>query len=559
LKQQNKIVALYCRLSRDDETEGYSSSIVSQKQILSQYAKQNGLTNTEFYIDDGYSGTNYDRPDFKRLERGIELGKVSTVITKDLSRLGRDYLKTGYYTEIFFPEYDVRYIAVHDGVDTNLGENEFMPFKNIINEWYARDCSRKVKAGYRARALEGKYTGPHAPYGYMKDPNNKHKLIPNPETADNLRRIFQLAASGVTACKIGTILRNDGVITPRAYTLQSTGDKYALENTVKYPCYWNQVTILNIIRNKVYLGHLVSNQRTTKSFKSKKIVANPESEWIIVENTHEPLIDEYTFELAQKIAVIKRQTWNGKPHIFAGLIRCHDCGKAMHHLVRRDRSYSASYSCSTFNRYSKANCSMHYIRYEDLCDVILNDIRHYAVLAKDHEQELIAELSQLESEQTKKQISQYEKDIRKYEKRLEELGQIIKRLYEDSVIGKLTDERYLALSKEYEDEDREIKAKLAETHKNMGNYKEASDNSRNFAEMVKKYTDIKELTAEILNELVESIEIHEREVIGGERHQKIDIYYNFIGNVGDNEHKFYDGRYSGYKNKARDEKGRFIS
>jgi len=543
LKQQTKIAALYCRLSRDDESEGYSSSIMSQKQILSQYAKHNGIVNTEFFIDDGYSGTNYDRPGFKRLESDIEAGKVSAVITTDLSRLGRDYLKTGYYIEVLFPEYGVRYIAVHDGVDTFAGDNEFMPFKNIINEWYARDCSRKVKAGYRAKALSGEYTGPYAPYGYMKSPEDKHKLIPHPYTAGILKRIFKMAANGMSPLKIGTALRHDRILKPRAFTSQETGGKYANYKDVKYPYDWSPRTIITIIQNQAYLGHLVFNRFTTKSFKSKKIVANNESEWIIVKNTHEPLVDEYTFEMAQKVTVIKRRTWTGEPHIFAGLLRCPNCGKAMHFLKRTDRSYSASFSCNTYSRYGKEYCTMHYIRFEDLYAIVLNDIRQYAELAKDHEQEFIESLCKTGNDASKKQLAQLSNNITKAEKRLSEISLIIKRLYEDSVIGKLTDERFCELSKGYEAEGAELKTYVRELHKTVASHRKANDNSRRFTALIKKYFEIEELDAPMLNELISKIEVHEREAFNGVRHQRIDIYYNFVDTLGDTNRLFYDRRW----------------
>ena len=280
---------------------------------------------------------------------------------------------------------------------------------------------------------------------------------------------------------------------------------------------------------------------------------------IIVKNTHEPLIDEYTFEQAQKATIIKRRTNTGKPHMFAGLLKCADCGNNMHHLIRTGRSYSASYSCYTFSRYGKQYCSMHYIRKEDVCEVVLNDIRRYAEMAKNHEKELVESLCKEGSDNAKKQLVRYRKDIAKAEKRLSEISVIIKRLYEDSVTGKLTDERFCEMSKGYEAEAEELKARVSEMENAITSYKEASYNSQQFVEMIKGYFDIKELNSAMLNEILEKVVVHEREVIGGERHQRIDIYYNFVGMVGENRHMFYDGRYSGYKNKVRDEKGRFVN
>ena len=283
------------------------------------------------------------------------------------------------------------------------------------------------------------------------------------------------------------------------------------------------------------------NKFTTKSFKSKRVVANDESKWIIAKNTHEPLVDEHTFEQAQKITIPNRRTWTGEPHIFAGLLRCADCGKAMHYLKRRERTYTASYSCNTYSRYGKEYCSMHYIRYEDLYSVVLNDIRQYAELAKNHEQEFVKALSKAGNDNTKKQLAQYEKEIVKNEKRLSEISIIIKRLYEDNVIGKLTDERFCELSKGYETESADLKARVCEARSAITSYKDANSNSRQFADLVKKYFDIQELDAPTLNELVSKIVVHEREVTNGERTQKIDIYYNFMGIIsGAREHRAVD-------------------
>ena len=542
MKQQNKIVALYCRLSRDDENEGYSSSIMSQKQILGQYAKQNGLTNTEYFIDDGYSGTNFQRPGWQDLINRIENGEVSTNICKDSSRMARNYLQAGLYREMFH-EKGIRLICVNDGIDTANGEDDFTPFREIMSEWYARDCSRKVKAGYRAKAMNGQYTGAYAPYGYMKSPEDKHKLIPDPNTADNLRRMFELAASGMSLFKIAQALRSDKILKPRAYTSQVTGGKYASDKDIKYPYDWAGKTVSTILRNQVYLGHLVSNRFTTQSFKSKKIVPNDESEWIVSKNTHEPLVDEHTFESAQKTTVVKRVTRTGEPHIFAGLLRCGTCDKAMHYLIRTGRSYTASYSCTTYSRYGKEYCSMHYIRYEDLYSIVLNDVRRYAELAKNHELELVEAIRKSRYDSTERQLAQYRREIDKAEKRLSEISLIIKWLYEDNVIGKLTDERFYEMSRDYENESAELKEFISEAQKEISAHRDADSNSQRFTALVKKYFEVEALDAVMLNGLIEKIVIHERDVSEGERRQKIDIYYTFAGNLGDGEHTLGDRRF----------------
>jgi len=370
----------------------------------------------------------------------------------------------------------------------------------------------------------------------MKSPENKHKLIPNTETAEVVKRIFQMAASGMTPFKIATALKNDGLLKPRAYTMQETGGKYATGNLIKYPYDWPPRTVINIIQNKVYLGHMICNKNTTKSFKSRKLVAVDESEWITVENTHEPLVNEYTFEQAQKVTEVKRVTETGEPHIFAGLLRCNDCGKSMHYLKRRDRTYSATYSCNTYSRYGKEYCSMHYMRYEDLYDLVLQNIRTYAELAKNHEQEFIEALCKIGNDNTEKQMKQYEKDIVKAEKRLAEISLIIKRLYEDSVIGKLTDERFIEMSRDYEAESANLKIKLSEAQKALSSYKSSTANSMQFTRLIKNYFDIEKLDAAILNELISKVIVYERDIVDGKREQLIDIYYNFVGIINQEAH-----------------------
>jgi hypothetical protein len=350
-----------------------------------------------------------------------------------------------------------------------------------MSEWYARDCSRKVKAGYRAKALNGQYTGPYAPYGYMKSPENKYKLIPHPDTAATLKRIFQMAASGLTPLKISTIFKNEKIVRPRMQTMQETNEKYS--TITKYPFHWSYKTLITIIQNRVYLGHMVSNKSTSQSFKNRKTVLNAESEWITVENTHEPLVDEHTFEQAQKATIAKRKAWTGEPHIFSGLMICGDCGNSMHYLKRSDRSYSASYSCNTYSKHGKEYCTMHYIRYEDLHDIILRDIRKYAKLAKKHGKEFVEAITK-----TRCEISEFQK----------------------------TD----AL------------------------HKEVYDDSKRFCGLLKKYFGIKELTATILNELVNKIVVHEREVFKGKRYQQIDIYYSLVGILDENRsHLLRDRRW----------------
>ncbi len=539
--QLTKSTALYCRLSRDDDFQGDSVSITTQKSMLSQFAIQNGLNNLIYYVDDGYSGTSFDRPDFQRMINDIENGKIGTVITKDLSRLGRDYLKSGYYIECFFPDNNVRYIAINDNVDTMKENNEFTPFKNIINEWYAKDISKKIKSAYRTKALKGEFTGPFAPYGYKKDPNDKHHLIIDEQTAPVVRKIFDLAKSGLTIYKISTILKHEKILKPRAKMIQEHG-KYISDNTTKYPYDWGKQSIFFILKNREYLGHVVCNKNTSKSFKDRKLIAIPENEWIEVKNMHEPIIDEETFELAQKMTIIKKKPikQTGKVQIFAGLLKCGTCGKAMSYTVRNERSATGSYACNTYRRYGKEYCSMHYVTYENLCDVVLKDIQKHIKKANINQDEILEQLVKTTEFKNKRELEKSEKEVLKNEKRIVELDLYIKRLYEDNVIGKISDSRFIQLSNDYEKEQQELKDNIINLKNNIIEFDIQKDNSKKFLDVIKKYTNIKELDAAILNELIDKIVVHERTFIDGQdRHgcrenkkymsQQIDIYYKFVG------------------------------
>lgn len=532
MKQQSRATALYARLSRDDLMQGDSMSIQTQKTMLMQYAKQNGYADCIFYKDDGYSGTNFERPDFQRMLTDIEDGKIGTVITKDLSRLGRDYLKTGYFIEVLFPENDVRYIAVNDGVDTANGENnEFMPFKNIINEWYAKDASRKVKSAYKTKALNGEFTGPYAPYGYKKSETDKHRLIPDENTAWVVRKIFKLASEGISPFKISTILKNERILKPRAYVMDAYG-KYVCHHNVKYPYDWGNQTVINIITNQVYIGHIVSHRHTTKSFKCKNIVKVPEDEWIIVRNRHEPLVDEQTFQLAQETAKVKRQPNKNKvPNIFAGLLRCGTCGKAMSYQVRNNRSASASFACNVYRRHGKAYCSMHYITYEQLQELVLQDIRYHAQMSVDCTEEYVRELLNKSEIKGQSEKTFKEKELQKTQGRIAELDAVIQRMYEDNVLGRLSDERFAIMTRNYEVEQDMLKSKVKSLTEQIRTYEEKSEDISHFVKAIEKYTDLKELDAAILNTLIEKIVVHERELVDGERIQRIEIYYRYVGQL----------------------------
>lgn len=380
-RQQSYSAAIYCRLSRDDGTESESNSIQTQKQILRRYAKENGYPVYDEYVDDGYSGTNFDRPEFKRMMNDIESGRVNVVLTKDLSRLGRNNALVAHYSEIYFPENDVRYIAVTDGIDTFRGDNEIMPFKSVVNEYYARDISRKIRSAFRIKAQNGEFTGSMPPYGYKKDPNNRHRLVPDEVTVDYARKIFELAVGGYNPYAIAKYLYENKVLKPRLYDNLREGRMRIEDMTNPYK--WGESSVVKIIKNPVYLGHMVSHRNVTKSYKIKKRVNIPEEEWIEVKKTHEALIDESTYELAQKvIKVKKKKDKDGKVQIFSGLLKCDTCGKNMAYSnPQSSTNPHAFYVCSHARRNGKNACTLHYIRYDALYSVVLKDLQRQVQLA----------------------------------------------------------------------------------------------------------------------------------------------------------------------------------
>lgn len=532
MTNNHMITALYCRLSRDDDYHGDSASIQTQKQMLEQYAKQNQFSHTKFYIDDGYSGTSFERPGFQELINDIEKSKVSTIITKDLSRLGRDYLKTGYYLENYFPEHKVRFIAVNDSVDSSKEHQEFTPFRNIMNEWYAKDISKKIKSAYHTKALEGKFTGPFAPYGYMKDPNNKHKLIINPETEPVVRRIFELARSGLTTFKISMALNKDKILKPRAQIIKDHG-KYVIDKFVKHPYDWSGRTIYAILTNIEYLGHLVCNRNTSKSFKDRTLINVPKEDWIIIKNTHEALVDTETFDAIQPMIAVKRKVVKEtKTHqIFVGLLRCPDCGKTLSFSRREDRNSFGSYACSTYRRFGKSYCSMHYITYENLYQLVLDDINKHLKQAKLSEESLLDQIIKHHTLKQQKDVTRYQNELVKCETRFKEIDLVVESLYEDKIKGHLDERRFKSMIQSYDEQQKELQEKIKQLSFEISDFKDKKEDINHFMDIVKKYTEIKELDDCILNEFIDKIHVHEAVYEEGARKQQIDIYYKFIGLV----------------------------
>lgn len=532
-KQQfNKITALYCRLSRDDDFEGDSMSIQNQKNMLKRYADENGHTNCQYFVDDGVSGTTFEREGFQSMIAEIENGKVGTVIVKDLSRLGREYLQTGYYTEIMFPKYDVRFIAVNDNVDSNNGDNEFAPFKNIINEWYARDISRKIRSAYKTKALKGEFTGWRAPYGYMKSPEDRHKLIPD-EHAPMVKRIFQMALNGKSCDNIATILKREHIPKPSAYFRDKHGI-LCLDKRVKYPYDWVATTIRHILINEAYIGNIVSMKQTTKSFKDKKVIDCPKEEWIRIKNAHEPLIDEDTFYTVQKRISVRKPKYELNPNnIFRGLLRCGECGK---NIIFRDKNRGNNqpkYCCNTYVKYGKEVCSSHIITANVLKSIVLDDINRHISLSNKDKEKYIAHLIEQSNSGLNGEKSACQKEMQKIQQRLDELNIILNNLYEDKVFNRISKERYAAVSASLETEEKQLKERYNEIQTNLSNYKQQSQSAQDFADLIEQYSPITELDEILINTLIEKIIIHEKIIENGKKVMPIEIYYRFIGNVGE--------------------------
>lgn len=535
-KQQTRITALYCRLSRDDEFNGDSASIQTQKTMLSQYAKENCLQNCEYYIDDGFSGTDFERPDFKRLISDIEANKISTIVVKDLSRLGREYLQTGYYTEIYFPKNDVRFIAINDNFDSEKGENEFAPFKNIINEWYAKDCSKKVKSALITKTRNGEYVGSRPAYGYKKSPEDKKKLIPD-ENAPIVKMMFQMALEGKTCFEILTHLKELKIPTPRAYTDRQS-DKFANIASKHRPYDWSKSTVYQILTNPIYKGDIVWSRYKVKSFKNKKLVTNPESEWIIVENTHEPLVSREDFETVQERVKVKKPAPKLNPNnIFRGLLFCGRCGTRMVFGSDKRKKSIGNYSCNLYKRYGGEECSYHYITLEVLKNLVFNNIKQNAILAKNDFDSYVNKLTEVIGKSDSSQNSDFIKEYDKCQNRIKDLDKIIQKLYEDSVFGVISAERFKAMSASMEKEQKQLKERCLELNSYVQKNKDIKEKSIQFAQLIRNYANIDDLTPEILNTLIEKIIIDEEASQNYQQKTKeITIIYRFVGKIITLEH-----------------------
>ena len=525
---QEEITALYCRLSQDDKQEGDSNSIINQKKILKKYALDRGYTNIQFYIDDGVSGTTFNRAGFQSMIADVETGKVKRVIVKDMSRLGRDYLQVGMYTEIFFPEHDVHFIAVNDGVDSNQEDNEFTPFRNIINEWYAKDTSKKIRAVKRSKGMAGEHIGSHPPYGYMKNPENKKEWIIDEEAAEVVREIFRLCVGGYGPTQIANILTERKILCPTYYALEKGGKPRTALPADKYT--WNGPVVAKILDRMDYLGHTVNFKTHVKSYKVHKTIYNSPDQWKVFEGTHEAIIDKETFEIVQKIRAGKRRpTRMGEMPMFSGLLYCADCGRKLSfHRKADEPAEKHHYLCENY-RSNTANCTMHYIRNVVVERIVLENLKEVIQYVSNYEDEFVRMIMDSDMRQRNRELSQKKKRLAEIQKRIGELDTIFQRIYEDNIMGKLSDERFMKMSKGYEDEQHTLQTEADEIQSELQQEEKKSVDVKRFLAIVKKYTDLTELTPEILREFIDKIIVHAPDKSSGRRLQEIEIIYNHIG------------------------------
>lgn len=526
---EEEITALYCRLSQDDKQEGDSNSIVNQKKILKKYAVEHGYKNYLYFIDDGYSGTNFNRPGFKDMIEKMESGKIKRIIVKDMSRLGRDYLQVGMYTEIMFPEHDIHFIAVNDGVDSNQGDNEFTPFRNIINEWYAKDTSKKIRAVKKAKGMSGEHVGSHAPYGYKKNPDNPKEWIVDEEAAEIVKEIFSLCVSGYGPTRIAHTLRERKILCPTHYAL-SKGEKP--RTVVPVDLYlWSGRVVASILERMEYLGHTVNFKTHIKSYKQKKKIDNTPDQWKIFKDTHEPIIDQETFDIVQKIRQGKRRpTKTGEIPMFSGLLYCADCGNKLtyHYAGGSNAPEKCNFVCSHYRHDTNA-CTMHYIRNIVVEQIVLENLKEIISYVSDYEDEFIKSVTDTDLKERNKGLAKKKKRLLEIQTRIKELDKLFQRIYEDNINGKLSDERFMKLSQGYDIEQAELQTEQEQIQEEVRNGDEQAVNVDRFIAIVKKYTRITELTPEIVHEFIDRIIVHAPDKSSGKRLQEIEIIYNHIG------------------------------
>lgn len=528
--KDDKITALYCRLSRDDELQGDSNSIRNQKAILQKYAAEHGFTNVKEFVDDGYSGTNFDRPDWNKLMELVDEGKVGTIIVKDMSRLGRDYLKVGMYTEMVFPNADVRFIAVNNGVDSdNQTENDMTVFINVFNEFYAKDTSRKIRAVFKAKGQSGKPLCTNPPYGYIKDPNDKNHWIMDEEAAEVVREAFRLCVQGYGVSQIAKELTKRHIMNPTAHA-RANGINSPDNRTDADDYTWGTSTVSHLLTRQEYLGRTVNFKTYRKSYKQKKKLTRDPSEWQIFENTHEAIIDQETFDIVQRIRDGRRRlTLMGEMPILSGMVFCADCGAKLYQVRGRKLPQSEYMVCATYRKKGKEVCPSHQIRNSVIEELLLDAIRDITAYAREHEDEFVAMVMKKSKTETEKSLRDARRELEQSQARISKLDTFIQRLYEDNVEGKISDERFSKMSENYESEQKTLEARVEELQSIISAGQENTANVDSFLKLVRKYTDIQELTAEVIREFVEKIYVYKAERVNGKRVQRLKIVWNCIG------------------------------
>ena len=525
------ITALYCRLSRDDGAEGESNSIANQKKLLAKYAKEHGFTNTKFYVDDGYTGTNFNRPGFQQMLEDMEMGYISTVIVKDSSRFGRNYLEVGQYTDYYFPEHNIRFIAINDCIDSDNGEDDFSAFRNVMNEMYAKDISRKVRSSHRLRGNAGEPLAP-PPYGYVKDPENKKKWIVDPDAAEVVQRIFRLCIEGNGNETIARILQDDKILVPQAYW-QSKGMSRGGKKTQPNPYKWCKTTIAKMLEQQEYCGDIINFKSYSKSFRNKTRVENPKENWAIFKDVHEPIIDRETWERVQELTKNskrrKPKNENVKKSIFTNLLYCGDCGHKLWFNINKQNPSIRFYSCSNYKGLRGTCESTHYVREDSLEQVVKMELFKLATCL-DHDENAFAEL--LEHKSNKDSMAERkaaESALAAATARSQELLRLYERVYEDNVNGKVTDDWFMRLSHKYEVEQEELKKQMFDLKNKIERLDTAQNSSGSFIRAIRKFMTMQTLTPIVLQELIDKIEVFPIEGTGKNRTQRLVIHYRFVG------------------------------
>ena len=530
-KSRDVTAFLYERLSRDDNLEGESYSIGNQKKLLAKVAKEKGYTNLVHFLDDGISGVTMDRPGFVEMLRQLEQGKAAAVFVKDLSRLGRNYIEVGRLTEEFFPDHDIRLVAVSDNIDTAEGENELAPIRNLFNEWYARDISKKRRISNKIKGNAGEPMG-QPPYGYIKDPNDPKHWIVDDEAAQVVRRVYSMTLEGFGTEQIATQLEKDGVLTPRAYWL-TKGIKRPGKGKQQPPTKWNSSTITKILSLQEYCGDILNFKTYSKSYKNKKRIDNDRENWVVFQDVHEAIIERAVYEQVQQKRgkIRKRRTNNGEHNMFSGLLVCADCGSNLHFHFNQGNPEIKYFNCSNYKGNRGTCTSTHYVRVDFLEEVVLGEIRRLTKFASLYEDEFVKAVigHSQQAEQTDRKLK--EKELRALLARDEELDGLFERIYEDNVSGKLSDDRFAKMSRRYEDEQKELAEKIKKLRSEIEKQSSRSMTTDMFIGLVRKYTRARKLTPRMLNELIEKIEVFNAEKIDGVWEQRLRIHYNCVGTI----------------------------